>query len=98
MNDKLPATASPPASGHPPHKRVVLRYVNADGNHALTPDADAAQLQAMHDAAARQGLPPHPDPQLAALLTAVRLNQDIPTPLYAAAAAVLGLIYEAADN
>ena len=96
MNNK--PTTTLPVSGQNDHKRVVLRYSHADGGPLLRPDVDAVQLKAMHDAAARQGLPPHPDPQLAALLTAARLNQDIPTPLYAAAAAVLGLIYEVADN
>ena len=43
------------------------------------------------------GIPLHQDPQMAALLASLRLRQEVPATLYAAAAAVMACIYDAAD-
>jgi flagellar biosynthesis protein len=44
------------------------------------------------------GLPLHHDPQIAALLAALRLRDDVPVQLYAAAASVLASVYDAAEE
>ncbi len=44
------------------------------------------------------GLPMHHDPQIAALLVALRLREDVPVLLYASAASVLAAVYDAAEE
>jgi len=44
------------------------------------------------------GLPLHPNPQIAALLAGLRLRDDVPVLLYAAAASVLAAVYDAAGE
>jgi flagellar biosynthesis protein len=44
------------------------------------------------------GLPVHHDPQIAALLAALRMRDDVPTLLYASAASVLAAVYDAAEE
>lgn len=79
--------------GAEPARHVVLRYVQGNAAPRLTADIDDVQLEAMRQLAGQNDLPLPTDPALAALLSAIRLQDDIPPSLYAAAAAVLGLIY-----
>lgn len=81
-------------SDAPPRRQVVLRFRGPDTRPTLSADLDARQTEALQAAAERMGLPRLTDPQLSALLAAVRLRDDIPTQLYAASAAVIGLIYD----
>lgn len=80
-----------------PRRKVVLRFRGPDTQPSLVPDLDDKQTEALQATAERMGLPKLTDPQLSALLAAVRLNEDIPGELYAAAAAVIGLIYDNID-
>jgi len=48
--------------------------------------------------AGEMGVPLHHDAQIAALLATLRLRDDIPVQLYAAAASVLATIYDAAEE
>jgi flagellar biosynthesis protein len=59
-------------------------------------DADA--VKAMLERAQALGLAPQLDPQIATLLAAVRLRDDIPPELYAALAAVVGTLLAATDE
>ena len=81
-----------------PPRRVVLRYCAEQSAPKLMPDLSPAQLEAMQDAAERLGLPRHPDPQMAALLAAVRLREDVPERLFSAAAGVLEAVYKAREH
>ena len=82
----------------PPQRRVSLRVSggNADAQ-APTPLAPEA-LNTLFARAQAQGIPLHHDPQVAALLASLRLRDDIPSTLYAAAASVLACVYEAAGE
>lgn len=82
----------------PPRRQVVLRYRAADSTPRLRADLSPSEIEAMQAAAERMGLPRHPDPQLAAMLAAVRTRDDMPPTLYAAAAAVLAAVYAAAGG
>lgn len=85
-------------STNTPRRQVVLRFRGPDSQPSLSPDLDARQTEALQAAAERMGLPRLSDPQLSALLAAVRLRDDIPAELYAASAAVIGLIYDSLDD
>jgi len=75
-----------------PQRKVALRLANSDG--AQTPHASAHDVEKLFRHAEALGLPLHHDPQVAALLVSLRMNPEVPAPLYAAAAAVLATIYE----
>jgi len=81
----------------PPQRRVTLRLATeaAPAPAAVPPPESLDTLFARARAA---GLPLHPDPQIAALLCALRLRGDVPPLLYAAAAAVLATLYEAESD
>jgi flagellar biosynthesis protein len=81
-----------------PQRQVVLRFRSQEAGPRLAPDLGPAELEAMQATAERLGLPRHPDPQLAALLAAVRLRDDVPDDLFSAAAAVLGAVYDASAD
>lgn len=83
MNQPLPPT----------YRRVVLRLANAseDKSASLPPEA----IDMLLARARALGLPIHHDPQIAAVLAALRLREDVPATLYAAAASVLTSMYEA---
>ncbi len=85
-------------SGPTPRRQVVLRFRGPDTQPSLIPDLDARQTDALQATAERMGLPRLSDPQLSALLAAVRLHEEIPTELYAASAAVIGLIYDSIED
>ena len=78
-----------------PQRRVTLRLA---GPAEEKPAAMRAEALDMLLARARAlGLPLHHDPQIAAVLAALRLREDVPATLYAAAASVLASVYEAAE-
>ena len=79
----------------PPQRRVTLRLAGPETKATpLAPDARELRL-----APARAlGLPLHHDPQVASILAALRLRDDVPVLLYAAAAAVLASVYDAAEE
>lgn len=58
----------------------------------------AESLQALLARARALGIPLHHDPQVASLLAALRMRDDVPVQLYAAAASVLATIYDAVDD
>ncbi|MHA6205525.1 EscU/YscU/HrcU family type III secretion system export apparatus switch protein [Dyella soli] len=81
-----------------PRRRVSLRL--AGGSTEVAPPASlpAESLETLLARARALGIPLHHDPQMAALLASLRLRQDVPATLYAAAAAVLSCVYDAADD
>lgn len=79
----------------PSPRRVSLRL--ASGNteiKAMPPES----LEILLARAQALGVPLHHDPQIAALLAALRLRDDVPVLLYAAAASVLAAVYDAAEE
>jgi flagellar biosynthesis protein len=58
----------------------------------------AQSLELLLARARDMGVPLHHDAQIAALLATLRLRDDIPVQLYAAAASVLATIYDAAEE
>lgn len=88
------------SQGLPPPQRKVVLKLSSSGN-ARGSDAPGLSPDALNTLLARArvlGLPLHHDAQVAALLTSLRLREDVPPQLYAAAAAVLGCVYEAAQE
>lgn len=85
MNPGLPA----------PQRRVTLRLAGPETRTApLPPEA----LDLLLARARALGLPLHHDPQVASILATLRLRDDVPVLLYAAAAAVLASVYDAAQE
>lgn len=80
----------PPAQG-----KVSLRLAN--GANEIKP-MPTESLEALLARARSLGIPLHHDPQIAAMLASLRLRGDVPTMLYAAAAAVLATIYDASEE
>lgn len=79
----------------PPPRRVSLRLASGSGEIKAMP---AESLEALRARAQSLGLPLHHDPQIAALLVALRLRDDVPALLYAAAASVLAAVYDAVEE
>ncbi len=79
-----------------PHA-VALRYTG-QGAPRVTAKADGTLVEAMRGLAERHGIPLHRDPTLAALLSQVQLDAEIPPQLYTAVAIVLTAIYNAAGK
>ena len=78
----------------PPQRRVTLRLAGPEAKvEPLPPEA----LELLRARARALGLPLHHDPQIAAVLAALRLREDVPVLLYAAAAAVLASVYDASE-
>ena len=80
----------------PPARRLVSLRL-ADGSHE-TRAMPSESLESLLARARSLGIPLHHDPQIAALLAALRLREDVPTLLYAAAASVLATVYDAAEE
>jgi flagellar biosynthesis protein len=79
----------------PPQRRVTLRLAGPETKTVpLPPEA----LELLLARARALGLPLHHDPQVASILAALRLRDDVPVLLYAAAAAVLASVYDAAEE
>ncbi len=80
-----------------PSRAVALRYMG-QGAPRVTAKADGTLVEAMRALAERHGIPLHRDPTLAALLSQVPLDAEIPPQLYTAVAIVLSAIYSAAGK
>ena len=80
----------------PPVRRVSLRVSNVGATAGSRASLPPESLEALRARAQAMGLPLHPDPQIAALLAGLRLRDDVPVLLYAAAASVLAAVYDAA--
>ncbi|WP_266172197.1 flagellar biosynthesis protein [Dyella subtropica] len=87
MNPALPS----------PNRKVSLR-LSAPGQDLMPPALEAEALDELLARARALGFPLHHDAQVAAVLVALRLRADIPNELYAAAAAVLHCVYQAAEE
>jgi flagellar biosynthesis protein len=88
MNNALP----------PARRRVTLRLAGGPNDAPAQPvSLPPESLDTLLARARTLGLPLHQDPQMAALLASLRLRQEVPATLYAAAAAVMACIYDAAD-
>lgn len=74
-----------------PRRSVTLRLASPNSNGA-NQRVDAEGVRAMLERAQSLGLAPQLDPQIATLLAAVRLRDDVPPELYAALAAVVGTL------
>lgn len=85
MNTPLPPT----------YRKVSLRLANGSSEPKAMP---AESLDALLARARALGIPLHHEPQIAGLLAALRLRDDVPVQLYAAAASVLATIYDAAEE
>lgn len=85
MNTPLPPT----------YRKVSLRLANGASEPKAMP---AESLDALLARARALGIPLHHEPQIAGLLAALRLRDDVPVQLYAAAASVLATIYDAAEE
>ena len=82
----------------PARRRVTLRLSGGPNDAPATPvHLPPESLETLLARARALGIPLHHDPQMAALLASLRLRQEVPATLYAAAAAVMACIYDAAD-
>ena len=78
-------------------RRITLRL--AHSHESQTPATIPPEAVETLLARARAlGIPLHRDQQMAALLASLRLRQDVPALLYAAAAGVLASVYDAAED
>jgi flagellar biosynthesis protein len=80
-----------------PRRSVTLRLASPTSS-GTNQRVDADAVKAMLERAQALGLAPQLDPQIATLLAAVRLRDDIPPELYAALAAVVGTLLAATDE
>ncbi|KJV29665.1 hypothetical protein [Luteibacter yeojuensis] len=80
-----------------PRRSVTLRLATPTSN-GNTQRIDADGVKALLERAQSLGLAPQLDPQIATLLAAVRLREDVPAELYAALAAVVGTLLEASHD
>lgn len=81
-----------------PQRKISLRIASSAADQTLAPPLPPESLGSLLARARAMGLPLHHDPQIAGLLCALRMRDDIPATLYAAAAAVLATVYEAATE
>lgn len=79
----------------PPVRRVSLRLSNS---HYEVEPMPEQSLELLFARARELGVPLHHDAQIAALLAALRLRDDIPVQLYASAASVLAAIFDASGE
>ncbi|WP_036137318.1 hypothetical protein [Luteibacter sp. 9135] len=87
MNQALPS----------PRRSVTLRLATPTSS-GKNERVDADGVKAMLERAQAMGLAPHLDPQVATLLAAVRLRDDVPPELYAALSAVVGTLLAASTD
>ncbi|MGA7439840.1 MAG: flagellar biosynthesis protein [Luteibacter sp.] len=80
-----------------PRRSVTLRMASPTSN-SNTQRIDADGVKALLERAQALGLAPHLDPQIATLLAAVRLRDDVPKELYAALSAVVGTLLNATHD
>ncbi|MGA0588793.1 EscU/YscU/HrcU family type III secretion system export apparatus switch protein [Dyella sp. KRB-257] len=82
-----------------PRRRVTLKLTSGRSDAPVAaPRAPAETLDLLLARARDQGIPLHQDAQIASLLAALRLRDDVPGTLYAAAASVLACVYEASGE
>jgi flagellar biosynthesis protein len=82
-----------------PQRKVTLKLTSGSGDTAApSPRVPAETLDLLLARARDQGIPLHPDTQIASLLAALRLRDDVPGTLYAATASVLACVYEASGE
>lgn len=79
----------------PSSRRKVTLRLSSSARTLSAPKMDAAEIEAMLARAQAQGMAPSVDPQIAAVLAAVRLRDDVPGDLYVVLAAVLGAVHAA---
>jgi flagellar biosynthesis protein len=84
--------STPPPSAQ---RRVQLRLASGEAQLKAMP---AETLESLLARARALGIPLHHDPQIAGLLASLRLRDDVPALLYAAAASVLAAVYDAAEE
>ncbi|RAO77286.1 EscU/YscU/HrcU family type III secretion system export apparatus switch protein [Dyella jiangningensis] len=82
----------------PARRRVTLRLSGGPAESASNANLPPESLETLLARARALGIPLHHDPQMAGLLASLRLRQEVPATLYAAAAAVLSCIYDAAEE
>ncbi len=82
----------------PARRRVTLRLSGGSADASTPASLPPESLETLLARARALGIPLHHDPQMAALLASLRLRQDVPATLYAAAAAVLSCIYDATEE
>lgn len=80
----------------PPIDRKVSLQLAKDAVDLKAMPGEA--LESLLERARAIGIPLHHEPQIASLLAALRLRDDVPVPLYAAAASVLASVYDAANE
>ncbi len=80
-----------------PTRAVALRY-SGTGAPRATAKADGLLVEKMLELAKTYDIPCHQDPQLVGLLAQVKLGAEIPPALYVAVAAVLAMVYAAAEK
>lgn len=80
-----------------PRRSVTLRLATPTSN-GKSERVDADGVKAMLERAQAMGLAPQLDPQVATLLAAVRLREDVPPELYAALSAVVGTLLAASTD
>ncbi|WP_199096940.1 flagellar biosynthesis protein [Dyella sp. ASV21] len=78
-------------------RRVTLRLTGGPADAPAPATLPPESLETLLARARALGIPLHQDPQMAALLASLRLRNDVPATLYAAAAAVMSCIYDAAE-
>lgn len=80
-----------------PRRSVTLRLATPTSS-GKSERVDADGVKAMLERAQAMGLAPQLDPQVATLLAAVRLRDDVPPELYAALSAVVGTLLAASTD
>lgn len=86
-------TSLPPAK-----RRVSLRLSGGPADAPAPAIIPPESLETLLARARALGIPLHHDPQMAALLASLRLRQEVPAILYAAAASVLACVYDAVED
>lgn len=82
-----------------PQRRVTLKLTSGSNEAPVASSHTTAEtLDRLLARARDQGIPLHQDAQIASLLASLRLRDDVPGTLYAAAASVLACVYEASGE
>ena len=77
-------------------KRVMLSLAQVNSEEYPSKDLRPPQhVRQLFQRARDLNIPLHHDPQIAAVLAALRMSKSVPFALYASAAAVMACVYEA---
>lgn len=80
-------------------KRVMLSLAQVNSEEPASKDVRPPQhVRQLFQRARELNIPLHHDPQIAAVLAALRMKKSVPTTVYAAAAALLACVYDAAQT